>query len=243
MTLAIHLYRRMMRRGRLIGLLALSSVPALVFWLSAYDSGPVEAEILYSDIISTVGFSYAIAVLILTVATLREERDAGTLPYIYMRPIARSAMAASSIAAGIGAALTLAIGGWLVSLVAVLAVGAPVSVALPGIVQFVAAGVGYAAVFVPLGYLVPRAILVGLGFIIVVESILAAVVTGLAQVSIWRIGLSIYADVTDGWSQEGFGDMLGPIAPGVGGGVAKLTIVLLLGFGVLTWALKRRDAL
>lgn len=243
MTLAVHLYRRMMRRGRVIGLLALSSVPALVYWLSAFEAAPAEAQSLYSDVIATVGFSYAIAVLILTVATLREERDAGTLPYIYMRPMPRSVMAAASIGAGIAAALTLALGGWLASILAVLAVGAPVSVAIPGIVQYVAAGVGYAAVFVPLGYLVPRAILVGLGYVVVVESILATVVTGLAQLSIWRIALSIYADVAVGWTDEAANGMLGPVVPGVGGGVAKLLGVLIVGFGVLTWALKRRDAL
>jgi ABC-2 type transport system permease protein len=243
LTLAVHLYRRVMRRGRLIALLALSSVPALTYWLSAYDASPGEAELLYSDILSTVGFSYAIAVLILTVATLREERDAGTLPYIYMRPITRASMAASSIAAGIAAALTLAVGGWSISVLAVLLAGAPVEVAAPGIVQFVAAGVGYAAVFVPLGYLVPRSVLVGLGYIVVVESILAAVVTGFAQLSIWRIALSIYADVTPFWDLQNAGDVLGPVTPGVGGGAAKLGVVLVVGFVVLTWALRRRDAL
>lgn len=243
MTLAVHLYRRMMRRGRLVALLALSSVPALTYWLSAYDAGPGEAAVLYSDILSTVGFSYAIAVLILTVATLREERDAGTLPYIYMRPISRWSMAVSSLAAGMAAALTLALGGWLMSLLAVLAVGSPASVAVPGIAQFVAAGIGYSAVFVPLGYLVPRSVLVGLGYIVVVESILAAVVTGFAQLSIWRIALSVYADLTDYWDPEGAGDMLGPVTAGVGGGVAKLAVVLVIGFVVLTWALRRRDAL
>lgn len=243
MTLTVHLFRRVMRRGRLIALLALSSVPALTYWLSAYDANAGEAELLYSDILSTVGFSYAIAVLILTVATLREERDAGTLPYIYMRPISRWSMAVSSIAAGIGAALALAIGGWFMSVLAVLLVSAPVDVAMPGIVQFIAAGVGYAAVFVPLGYLVPRSVLVGLGYIIVVESILAAVVTGLAQLSIWRIALSIYADITTYWNPENAGEMLGPVTPGVGGGIAKLAVVLAIGFLVLTWALRRRDAL
>lgn len=243
MTLAVHLYRRVMRRGRLIALLALSSVPALTYWLSAYDANRGEAEFLYSDILSTVGFSYAIAVLILTVATLREERDAGTLPYIYMRPISRWSMAASSIAAGIAAALTLAIGGWVMSVLAVLLAGAPVEVAMPGLIQFVAAGIGYAAIFVPLGYLVPRSVLVGLGYIVVIESILATVVTGFAQLSIWRIALSIYADVTAYWNPENAGDMLGPVTPGVGGGIAKLAVVLALGFVVLTWALRRRDAL
>lgn len=224
-------------------MLGLSSVPALTYWLSAYDSSEGEAELLYSDILSTVGFSYAIAVLILTVATLREERDAGTLPYIYMRPISRFSMALSSIAAGIAAALTLAVGGWLMSVVAVMLAGVSVEVAMPGIVQFVAAGIGYAAVFVPLGYLVPRSVLVGLGYIVVVESILAAVVTGFAQLSIWRIALSIYADITTFWDPEGAGDMLGPVTPGVGGGIAKLSVVLALGYVVLVWALRRRDAL
>lgn len=243
MTLAIHLYRRMMRKGRVIALLALSSVPALTYWLTAFDATGREHSLLYSEIIATVGFSYAIAVLILTVATLREERDAGTLPYIYMRPIPRPTMAFSSLAAGIAAALTLGFGGWLASLLAVLAVGGEVSVAAAGIVQFAAAGVGYAAVFVPLGYLVPRAILVGLGYIVVVESILAAVVTGLAQLSIWRIALSIFADITPAWDPEGAGAMLGPVTPGVGGGLVKLGAVLVLGLAVLTWALRRRDAL
>lgn len=243
MTLAIHLYRRVMRRGRLIALIALSSVPALTYGLSAFDAEPEEAALLYSDIIATAGFSYAIAVLILTVATLREERDAGTLPYIYMRPIRRTLMAASSIGAGIAAALTLALGGWLMSLLAVLLVGEPASIATAGLAHFIAAAFGYAAVFVPLGYLVPRSILVGVGYIVVVESILASVVTGLAQLSIWRIALSIFADLTSHWDLEAAGDVLGPVTAGVGGGIAKLAAVLVIGFVVLTWALRRRDAL
>jgi ABC-type transport system involved in multi-copper enzyme maturation permease subunit len=243
MTLTVHLYRRVLRRGRLIALLALSSIPALAYWLTAFNAEPDEAERIYSTIIATAGFSYAIAVLILTVATLREERDAGTLPYIYMRPISRTFMAASSIAAGMAAALTLALGGWLATFIAALAVGVSPSVAIPGVVQFAAAGLGYAAIFVPLGYLVPRSVLVGLGYIIVVESILAAVVSGLAQISIWRIALSIFADVTPYWDQSNAGDMLGPVTPGVGGGLIKLGVVLVIGLATLTWALKRRDAL
>lgn len=243
MTLAIHLYRRVMRRGRLIALLALSSVPALAYWLTGFDAGAAELGSLYADIISTVGYSYVIAVLILTVATLREERDSGTLPYIYMRPIGRWSMAVSSLAAGIAAALTLAAGGWLMSLLAVLAVGGDASIAWPGLSQFAAAGVGYAAIFVPLGYLVPRSVLAGLGYVVVVESILANVVSGLAQISVWRIALSIYADITPAWDPQNAGEVLGPVDPGVGGGVIKIGVVLVIGLGILTWALSQRDAL
>jgi ABC-type transport system involved in multi-copper enzyme maturation permease subunit len=241
-TLAIHLYRRIMRRGRVIGLLALASVPALVFWLSAFDAPEEDLTALYTDILASVGYTFAIAALILTTATLRDERDSGTLPYIYMRPLSRLSMAAQSIGAGMAAALVIGIGGWLASAIALLAVGGDLETALRSLALFVAAAIGYAAIFVPLGYLVPRALLVGLGYILVLETILAFAVEGLAQLSIWRISLSIYAGLEDGFG-EFAREAMSPVTPGVGGGIAKLAAVLVVGLVVLTWALRRRDEL
>ena len=242
MTLARHLYRRLMRKWRVIGLIALASVPGFVYWLAAFDAHEGQLAGLYSDIIAIAGYSFAIAALILTVATLREERDAGTLPYIYMRPMSRMSLAISSMLAAIAAVMTIALGGWLTTALATVAVGADLSIALPGLALFVAAGIGYAAVFVPLGYLVPRSLLVGLGYIIVIETILAFAVPGLAQFSIWRIALSIYADLAPVFGAEA-AEALGPVNAGVGGGVAKIAGTLLAGLLVLTWALRKRDAL
>jgi len=242
MTLALHLYRRIMRRGRVVGLLALAAVPGLVFWLSAFDAPESDLTMLYTDVLASVGYTFAIAALILTTATLRDERDSGTLPYIYMRPIARTNMAAQSIMAGTAAALVIGAGGWIASAVALLAVGGDMQAAIPSLSLFVAAGIGYAAIFVPLGYLVPRALLVGLGYILVVETILAFAVEGLAQISIWRISLSIYAGLEDGFGEVATQAMT-PVTPGVWGGVTKLAGVLIIGLVVLTWALRKRDAL
>jgi len=242
MVLIRHLYFRMMRRGRVLALLALSSVPGLVTWLAGFDAGPRELETLYSEVVTNAGYSYAIAVLILTVATLREERDGGTLPYIYMRPISRFNLAFASLVAGIGAGLTIAIGGWAASALGGAAVGLELSVTPPGLALFVAAAIGYAAIFVPLGYLIPRSLLVGLGYIIVVESILSEVVTGLSQFSIWRISVSIYADLAPQFGGEAT-EALGSVVPGVGGGVVKLAGTLVVGLLTLTWALRKRDAL
>jgi hypothetical protein len=242
MTLGIHLFKRILSRGRVIGLIALSSVPGLVIWLAGFDADKSDINALYTDILSSVGYTYAIAALILTVATLRDERDSGTLPYIYMRPMSRLWMAAQSIGAGMAAALLIGAGGWLATLLAVLALGASPSIAIPALTLFGAAAVGYAAVFVPLGYLVPRSLLVGLGYILVIETILANAVTGLAQFSIWRIGLSIYAGIETDFGSVAT-DNLGPVTPGVGGGVLKLVAIVLIGLGTLTWAFRRRDAL
>jgi hypothetical protein len=113
---------------------------------------------------------------------------------------------------------------------------------MPGLTLLLAAAVGYAAIFVPVGYLFTRSVLVGLGYLILVELALSGLVSGLAQISIWRIAASIYLDVVDtgGLPVE---EALGAVAVGVGGGLIKLGVVLVLGLGVLTWALRRRDAL
>jgi ABC-type transport system involved in multi-copper enzyme maturation permease subunit len=243
MTVLIrHLYRRLMRKGRVFGLLALSAVPGLIYWLVGFDSNADDLPGLYTDIVASVGFTFSVAALILTAATLREERDAGTLPYIYMRPISRLSLAASSLVAGTTAAVTVAIGAWLATVSGVLGVGADVSIALPGLALFVAAAIGYAAIFVPLGYLVPRSLLVGLGYIVVIETILANVVTGLAQFSIWRISMSIYAGFENQLGRVAT-ETLGPVTAGAGGGVLKLAAAVAIGLAVLTWALRRRDAL
>jgi ABC-2 type transport system permease protein len=242
MVLAIHLYRRMMRRGRVIALVALSSVSGLVYWLVGFDGESGGLTELYTEIVASVGYTFVVAALILTAATLREEKDGGTLPYIYMRPISRPGFAAQSIIAGSVAAMVIGLGGWLATVLASLAVGNGVGPAIPALALFVAAAIGYAAVFVPLGYLAPRSLLIGLGYIIVWETILANVVTGLAQFSIWRISLSIYAGLEDDFGQVAE-EALGPVTVGVGGGVAKLAVVVLIGLGALTWTLRRRDAL
>ncbi|MCZ6457572.1 MAG: hypothetical protein O6650_10020, partial [Actinobacteria bacterium] len=77
---------------------------------------------------------------------------------------------------------------------------------------------------------------------IVIETILAFAVPGLAQFSIWRIALSIYADLAPVFGAEA-AEALGPVNAGVGGGVAKIAGTLLAGLLVLTWALRKRDAL
>jgi ABC-type transport system involved in multi-copper enzyme maturation permease subunit len=242
MVLAMHLYRRLMRRWRVFWLIVLASVPGLIFAIAGIDVSPDDLSEAFVGIMLSVGFTYAIAALILTVSTLRDERDAGTLPYLYMRPIPRVSIAISSLLAGTLAAGTIAVGGWLATVLAGLIHGADMSVVMPGGALLMAAAVGYAAIFVPIGYLFTRSVLVGLGYLILVELALSGLVSGLAQLSIWRIAASIYVDLVD-TSGLPVDEALGAVAPGVGGGMVKLAVVLVIGVSVLTWALRRRDAL
>jgi ABC-type transport system involved in multi-copper enzyme maturation permease subunit len=242
MVLTMHLYRSLMRRARVFWLILLASMPGLIYGVAGIDLSPDDLSEAFVGIMLSVGFTYAIAALILTVSTLRDERDAGTLPYIYMRPIPRISLAVSSLLAGVLAAGTIAVGGWLATVLAGLIHGADMSVVLPGAALLLAAAVGYAAIFVPVGYMFSRSVLVGLGYLILVELALSGLVSGLAQLSIWRIAASIYVDMVDTTGLP-VDEALGAVAPGVGGGLVKLGVVLVLGLAVLTWALRKRDAL
>lgn len=241
-TLVAHLYRRMMTRGRVIGLTVLSAVSGLTVWLAAPGNPTERQGAVYPEAVTSAGYTFVIAILILTVGTLRDERDGGTLPYVYMKPIPRTRFAASSILGGASAALVIAVLAWLASVAGAIAGGIEVEHALPGIVLFTSAAIGYAAIFVPLGYLAPRSLLFGLGYVVVLESIVGSLVSGVAELSIWRIATSIYADLAPEFPDQLADVVLGPVAIGVSGGLIKLGIALLLGWAVLTWALRRRDA-
>lgn len=242
LVLTGHLYRRLMRRSRVFWLVLLASVPGLIFAVAGIDVDPDDLSEAFVGIMLSVGFTYAIAALILTVSTLRDERDEGTLPYIYMRPIPRLSLAVSSLLAGTMAAGTIALGGWVTTILAGLIHGAEMATIVPGAALLLAAAVGYAAIFVPVGYLFSRSVLVGLGYLVLVELALSGLVTGLAQLSIWRIAASIYVDMVDTTGVP-VDEALGAVAPGVGGGLIKLGAVLVVGTAVLTWALRTRDAL
>ena len=238
--LYMHFLRRLFRPGRVIGLAALAAAPGVIFWLLTTDTRTNEVTLL-AETAGGASITFALAALILTAATLRDERDAGTLPYIYLRPYSRLRMATTALLAAMTAALLVGLAGWLATALAVASNGLPFTSALRVLVLYAVAAIGYAAIFVPIGYLVPRALLVGLAYLVVWEQIIARAVEGLSQTSVWRIGLSLYADIEPA-SGSVVDEMLGSVAPGWGGALVKIVALCVLGTALLTWALRHRDA-
>lgn len=239
--LARHLFRRVVGVRRTLALMALAATAALVFVVASIGGEQGDADLYQGLTVALGAGTVSIALLVVGVDVLREERDGGTLPYLFVKPIPRWAFAGAAWAAGVLASLVIALFGWAAGWAAAGVITGSWAVGLSQLPTFAGAAAGYASVFVPLGYLVPRAILVGLGYLFVWEGILASFVPGLAQWSIWRIAVSITAAGTDLPSEAL--DVLGPVEPGVGGGVLKLTGVAVAGLLVLIWALRHRDAL
>lgn len=239
--LTAHLFRRVLRGRRLLGMIALASVAGFVAWVSLIGPFPDEGEVVFKEITSTVpAATLSIAVLFLATAVLRDERDGGTLPFLFVSPVSRPVFAVSAWVAAAGASMLVATAGWLVAFLAAGLGTGLWTLAFPALVTYLAAALAYSAVFVPLGYLFSRSLLVGLGYVFVWEGILATAVPGLSASSVWRIAMSIYADITE--LPGDARDVLGSVEPGVGGAAVTILVLIALGISVLSWAMKARDA-
>lgn len=235
-----HHVRMLTRPFRLVMITLLAALPAVIIVIAGMTEESFGDEI--AGAVSGIGSTtFPIAALLVSAATLRDERDDGTLPYLYVTPIERTSLAATSIAAGTAVTALVGLIAATLVVIATAIIGADLTAAWAALPAFVVAAVGYGPLFVAAGYLVPRVILVGLAYVILWEQIVARLVPGVANTSIWRFAMSVYADLA-GSANQGLGEVLGPVVPGVGGGILKVAVVAVLGWMLLTWALRRRDA-
>jgi ABC-2 type transport system permease protein len=178
--------RTQLTRGRLIALLGIGAL-ALLFGAALNASGGFTQ---YTDTVSMVdGYGIRLAApviaLVLASAALGDFVDDRTLVYLWLRPVPRWQIALGAAVASVGVSLPLVVvpltlAGYLGGGDPTLAFGAAASCAV--------ATVGYAGVFLALGFKVRRALVWGLAYILIWENFLARTVSFAAKLSI-----SIYA--------------------------------------------------
>ncbi|MBA3362007.1 MAG: hypothetical protein ACR2NT_01815 [Acidimicrobiia bacterium] len=119
LRLVHHFVRQLARGKRFWGMAALSSVAGLIAWISSIDETDQEIVEIFHFVTATVaGATISIAFLVMGAATLRDERDAGTLPFIFVKPIARWRWAASAWAAAALVSFAVGVVGWFVGFLA-----------------------------------------------------------------------------------------------------------------------------
>ena len=240
--LARHVAGQLVRGRRLYGMVALSAIPGLIAWIAGGGESVSDKLQIYDDVIANLsGITLSIAVLVLGVAAMRDEQDGGTLPFLYLSPIARWRFAVASWVGASSVALLVAVGGWTIGWLGVGMSTGEWTHPLAVLPAYLAAALGYTAIFLPVGYLFKRATLAGLAYVFVWERILTRVMSGLAPSSIWRTALSIFGGIRD-LSGEAL-EALESVAPSVSDGVLKMAVTIVVGLAVFTWALRTRDAL
>jgi ABC-2 type transport system permease protein len=234
--------RQLLGGRRLLLLLPLTAIPGLVMLLGTSDSTAIESFRFLHD--APIAIVYLIVVpiasLVLGSAALGDERRDGTLSFITLRPHARRTITGAKLAAAWGAASVIG---------AIAAVGPAVVLGAstgewsplgPMILGAAVSTAAYTAVFLVLGHLTQRAVLIGLVYVFIWESGISFAADSLANISLFRIGVSGYAGMVDG-APRLLAEPLGSLTPGMGGAAAKAAVIATVAIALSAWLLRTRD--
>ena len=222
--------RGLLGRRRTLLMVLLAGLPVLVGLLIRLGGGRSDApEILDTLVIRTV---LPLIALVFGTATIGSEIEDGTLVFLLAKPVARwrIALAKLAVAAGLTAALvvppiivtTLLVGGF---------GGASLSTAVGFALAAIAGGTAYAIAFAALGVMTTRALVVGLGYTLLWEGVLAGLLDGTRFMSIRQGTLGVAAALT---GDDVGVDVLEPVVS-----VGILAVVVVGGFLLTTRALAR----
>lgn len=234
--------RQLLGGRRLIVLGLLGAIPALIVWLSTSNRSPASVfEIYHEGAIATLFLIVMpIVSIVLGSAALGDERRDGTLAFLVVRPMARSSITtAKLIAAWLAAAIVSMMSGALASVAASMR-SSDWSTLVPTLVGLAISAGCYAAVFMAIGHLTSRAVLLGLVYLFVWETGISFAAPSLANVSLFRIGLSAYAGMLRE-STRLLSEPLGSITPGLGGALVKFAVLGAISVMATASMLRRRD--
>lgn len=234
--------RQLLGGKRLIILGLLGVLPAFVTWLTTANRQPAQVFADYNENAVPMIFLIVlpIAALVLGAAALGDERRDHTLSFLLVRPLRRSTITGAKLtAAWIAAAGFTAAAGAAASAAASVR-SSDWSILVPTMVGTTIAAACYAAVFMVLGHLTSRAVLIGLVYVFIWESGISLAAPSLANVSLFRIGLTAYAGLLPE-SRPFLAEPLGSLAPGAGGALVKTVAIGAIAVLAAASLLKRRD--
>jgi len=216
--------RALLGRRRIVLMVVLAALPVLVGLLIRLGGGRSDApEILDSLVIRTV---LPLIALVIGTSTIGSEIEDGTAVFLLAKPIARwrVALAKLTVAAGLTAALTvppIVVTGILVGGFGGSSMGTAFGFALAAI----AGGTAYAVAFAALGVVTTRALVVGLGYTLLWEGVLAGLLDGTRFLSIRQATLGVAAALT---GEDAGADVLEPVV------AATILVVVIVGGFLLT---------
>lgn len=220
----------------------LAFLPALfglIYWFADSTTTPAVflSESIYRPLV--VGTLLPIMVLILATGALGNEIEDATLPYLTLKPIGRLRIVVEKLLATLVVCIPIILAGLLVTYLVVFRGDAGSSDSLQFLWALLASGiagiVAYSAVFLLVSLLVSRALLVGIVYALVWESLLGRYLAGLKIVSIRHYTESILVGLADdpGIALKGANGVVSSIIV-----IAAVTVLMVL---ISTWRLRNLD--
>jgi ABC-2 type transport system permease protein len=177
--------RGLLGRRRSLGVVALAAAPVLVAAIIAIVGGLRDRETVALGSFSTLtlGMVVPLAALILGTAALGTLIDDGTIVYVLVKPVPRRTVVLAAML--VAALATSALTGAAAFLAGILVLGPASPSLLAGMVAgALLASTLYVTVFVALSVFTSRALVIGLGYVIVWEGFVTSLLSGTRILSI-----------------------------------------------------------
>ncbi|CAN5543392.1 ABC transporter permease [soil metagenome] len=231
---------------RVVG--AISLFPVLFGAIYAFDPGIEIAEYFISEVIYRglfIATLLPIIVLILATGALGNEIEDQTLPYLTLKPIRRLRIVVEKLAATVLVATPLVFAGLTLAYLLVYRSEAGGSEALTYLWAMLTSAffgiVAYGSVFMLISLLIHRALLAGITYALVWESLLGRYLPGLRLVSIRHYTESIYVGLLDTETYQFIAARGDPLedANSVAAAVITLAVVSVIAIGLSGRRLRR----
>ncbi|HSW43674.1 MAG TPA: ABC transporter permease subunit [Patescibacteria group bacterium] len=219
--------RGLLGRRRSLGVVILAAAPVLVALILSIAGGLGAPAALAFDVFSALllGLAIPLVALILGTGALGTQIDDGTIIYVLVKPVPRRTVILAAMLVAALATATLAVPSTLLSGLLVLGTNYPglqVGMALGAFV----ASVLYGTVFVTLSVFTGRALVVGLGYVLLWEGLVTTLLPGTRTFSIREIALACVSAVS-GSNPAGSGTGIDPFLAAAIAGVALVVAVTL----------------
>jgi ABC-2 type transport system permease protein len=227
--------RGLLDRRRSAAVAFLAAAPVLAALILALADEPPNPERLALAVFGTLGLGLVIPLvaLLLGTAALGTMIDDGTIGYLLMKPVRRHTIAAAAllVAAVASAGLTAP-----AVLISGLLIAGPegVEVAAGTLLGGLLAAVVYAAVFVALPLVTGRALVVGLGYVLVWEGFITTFLDGTRNLSVREYAVAVVEGITGIVWRVRVGEGVDPPVA-----VALAAVTVAVAFVVATWRLTR----
>lgn len=220
--------RGLLGRRRALLMVLLAALPIIVGIVIRLGGGRSDApEILDTLVIRTV---LPLVALVIGTAAIGSEIEDGTLVFLLAKPIARWRIALAKLAVAAALTVVLVVPPIVITGILVGGTGSSSLAAIAGfVIAAMAGGTAYAVAFTVLGAITSRALIVGLGYTLLWEGVLAGLLEGTRFLSIRQATLGWAAALTD---QDVGVDPLDPLvsttilAAVIAGGFVLGTLVL-----------------
>lgn len=233
-------YRQSLPMRRTIMLAFIQIAPAAIYLMATSNRTDQAVFDGAVEIGSTIYFTLVVPIVAIVIAAgvLGNERRDLTLSFIALRPIPRLGIVVAKLAAAVAAAFTINVVGALgLGVANALRIGGT-DIILGLAVGALVATTAYASVFVPLGFLTDRAVIIGIAYLLIFENGVAFALSGLALLSPWRLGFVVFVDRVAG-ARPLVVDAAGTLT--TGRVLVALAVYVAAGLALTSLLLRRRD--